>query len=257
MPKMPDTGNFKAVALPRPETVPARCIQAIDVGTVDNPYMGEAKRSRKVLIVWELPTLKAVFSEEKGEEPFTIFVEEVFSKDDRSNFVKIITNWRNKPLTEEEKQSFDYAKLIGKVCLISFQIKTKGKYKDSVIEQATNQNSNLKLGAISPLPKVMKDTMPAMINPPVVWDWDKLINGEEVFNQEKFKKIWKFIRTKMYTSDEWNQCPGVVNIDAEQQEGAASNQNTTQQVSQPIQAPAQPVQQTPSQPEQEIEGDDW
>lgn len=169
-----------------------------------------------------------------------------------SNFAKLIAAWRNKPLTEEEKVAFDYSKLIGKVCLISFQIKTKGKFRDANITQATNENSNLKLGAILPLPQVMKDTMPEMINHPVVWDWEKIIDGEEVFDVEKFKRIWRFVRTKMYTSDEWQVCPGKVNVDAEDSEGAPVA------ASQPVQE--QPTQAAPTQPEQPIgegEADEW
>lgn len=251
---MPESGNFKVVALPKPETVPARCIAAIDVGTVDNSYKDQQKRDRKVFIIWELPTLKAVFNDEKGEEPFTVFVEEKFSGHKESNFAKLIAAWRNKPLTPEEKLAFDYSTMVNKTCLISFQVKTKSKYRDTDISQATNENSSLKMGAISPLPKVMRETMPAIINPPVVWDWDKIIGGEEVFDVEKFKKIWKFVRQKMYTSDEWQECPGRVNVDDEQGEAQ-------QQVSQPVQQVAQPTQ--PSQPtgpvqtEEPIDGDDW
>jgi hypothetical protein len=248
MPKTPTSGNFKVVALPKPETVPARCIAAIDVGTVDNSYKGEQKRDRMVLIIWELPTLTAVFDDEKGEQPFTIFTEMKFSSHKESNFAKLISAWRNKPLSAEEKQYFDYAKLIDKVGLISFQIKTKGAYKDQDIKVATNENSNLRLNGIGPVPKAMKESVPPMINEPVVWDWDKIIDGKEVFDQEKFGKIWRFIRKKMYTSDEWDKCPGAVNIDLEEDEQPAQAAQPAQ--SEPQAAPA---------PEETIGGeeDDW
>jgi len=247
MPRTPASGNFKIVALPKPDTVAARCIGAIDVGTVDNSYKGEEKRDRMVLIIWELPTLTAVFSDEKGPEPFTIFTEMKFSSHKESNFAKLISAWRNRPLTEEEKQYFDYSKLINKVGLISFQIKTKAKYREDNIIQATNENSKLKLGTIGPLPKPMRETTPAMINKPILWDWDKIIDGDEVFDQEKFKKIWRFIRAKMYTSDEWHEAPGVVNIDQEEEA----------QQEEPQQAPPPPQQ--PTQQEETVggDGDDW
>lgn len=242
--KPPEVGTFKAVRLPEPQTTACRCFGVVDLGTVDNTFPGkEAKRDRKIVIMWELPHLKAVFSEEKGEQPFMLMQELKFSTHVDSNFSKLISAWRNRPLDAQEKLTFDPTQMVNKIGLASFQWKRKAKYRDSNLapDQITNENTNLVLNSLSPLPKEMKPNMVPMINEPIVWDWDDITEKGLPFNREKFEKIFKFLRTKIYTSDEFKACPTAVNIDAEETGSASVPVSGT----------------TPDQPPQEDVGEDW
>jgi len=217
--KPPESGTFKAVRLPEPQTTSCRCFGVVDLGTVDNTFPGKPpQRDRKLIIMWELPKLTAVFSEEKGEQPFMLMKEFKFSTHVDSNFSKLISAWRNKPLTEEEKRSFDPTQMINKIGLASFQHKRKAKYNSAEIplDQITNENTSLVLNSIGPLPAEMKASMVPMVNEPIVWDWDEITEKGQPFDKEKFSKVFKFLRTKIYTSDEFQACPTAVNVDSDQ-----------------------------------------
>ena len=203
MPRPPEVSNFKAVPLPEPQTTVARCVTMIDIGTVAETYMNETKIQRKLWIAWELPKLLAVFNEDVGEQPFIVGIEVTFSTDDRSNFSKIISNWRNKPLNEEEKKTFDPVKVVGKTAMISFIHARKSKYKNMEISAVTNENTILKFNGIQQLPKDIPT--PPMISNKLVWDWDLIEKGEKKFLKEEFEKIPKWIREKMMTSEEFRK----------------------------------------------------
>lgn len=214
--KPPEIGTFKAVRLPEPQTTPCRCFGVVDLGTVDNTFPGKpAKKDRKLAIMWELPKLTAVFSDEKGEQPFMIMQEMKFSTHVDSNFSKLISAWRNKPLSAEEQKIFDPTQMVNKIGLISFQHKRKVKYRTSQLrpDEITNENTSLVLNSLGPLPTEMKANMVPMINEPIVWDWDAITEKGEPFNKEKFQKVFKFLREKIYTSDEFKACRDAVNID--------------------------------------------
>jgi len=239
--KMPQGGTFKAVELPQPQTTSARCFGIIDIGTVDNTYPGkEAKRDRKIAILWELPNLKAVFSDEKGEEPFMIMSEMKLSGHVDSNFAKLIAAWRNKPLTPEEKVDFPLEKMLNQKGLLSFLVNPKKNYTGSSTA-ITNETSSMKLNTITSLPAEMKAGMPEMINKPILWLWDDYLTGGKPFDPEQFKKVFRYIRKKMYTSDEFRACPGAVNVD---DENAQPQQDTAPAAAPPV-AKEDPV------------GDDW
>ena len=124
--EMPSGGTFKEIPLPGPQTIGARCFGVVDLGVVDNTFNpAQPKRDRKVVIMWELPSLRAVFSEEKGEQPFMVMEELKLSGHADSNFAKLIANWRNKPLDANEQKNFPIEKMINKVCLINIQVKIK------------------------------------------------------------------------------------------------------------------------------------
>jgi len=236
----PESGTFKAVRLPEPQTTSCRCFGVVDLGTVDNTFPGKpAKMSRKLAIMWELPKLTAIFSDEKGEQPFMLMQEMPFSTHVDSNFSKLISSWRNKPLTEEEKKSFDPTQMINKIGLASFIHKRKAKHRAAEIapDKVTNENTSLILNTIGPLPTEMKEGMPPMVNTPIIWDWDLITEKGEPFNKEKFEKIFKFLRAKIYTSEEFKACPTAINVD----------------IDQPAEQP-----QASAQPSQgDIGGDDW
>lgn len=104
---IPDAGNHLAIA-----------IQVIDLGTQESPTPG-FNAARKIRIVWELPHEKHKFSDEKGEEPFTVAKEYTLSMNEKSNFRKDLESWRGKKFSESECSVFDETKIIGKPCFVS------------------------------------------------------------------------------------------------------------------------------------------
>ena len=205
-------GNFNPVPLPEPQTALARCYSVIDFGTVPHIYKNQPKGYvRKIYITWEFPSLLAVFNEEKGQEPFVIGMELTASTGDQSNLAKLISQWRNKPLSPEEQEGFDPSVMIGKTAYISFIHKRRPKFVGQEIKAITNENTNLKFNGIMPKPKEVE--APANRNPYMNWDWDKV--GIEGFEKHKvtFEKIPKWIQKKMAESKEFIKYAGNYKIE--------------------------------------------
>lgn len=201
--KPPKYSNAKAVPLPSAQTTVARCIGVIDIGTIPNEFKGEITIARKLYVTWELPMLKGVFNEDRGPEPFTIGLELTFSTNDKSNFSKLISAWRNKPLDANEKNHFDPMVMINKTAMISFIHARKSKYKGEDISEVTSENTVLKFNGIMQKPQEI--VCPAMISKVTKWDWDAIADGTEKFEQQKFEKIPQWIREKMKTSEEFRK----------------------------------------------------
>lgn len=196
--------NFVPVELPQPQTTVARCYSVIHLGHVPSVYKGTESKPDKVYITWELPKHLAQFNKDKGNEPFVVGLELTLSTKDNSNFAKLIAQWRNKPLTaDEETQGFDPSKMLGKTCLLAFTHKLKKDYVGKSITKVTNENTAMAFNAIMQKPKEME--CPEVMNPYFIWDWEVIIDGKEKFDVEKFKKIPKFLQTKMMTSDEFKK----------------------------------------------------
>jgi hypothetical protein len=217
-------GNFKAVALPKPATVFCRCYSVIDIGTVPGFFQNKPQPpQRKVWITWELPSLQAVFNEDKGPQPFVVSVEQTASTSEKANLRILINRWRNKDLTPEEVQGFDPATMIGKVGFLSFAVVPKGKYKGQPISKITNENSVLKFNGIMPVPEGIE--RPKAINEYFNWDWDEI--AEKGFDKDKFQKIPRFIQAKMATSQEFAKYAGGYSIDGGSIGAVDTDDNTT------------------------------
>lgn len=196
--------SFNPIPLPKAQTTVARCYSFIDIGTVEGFFNGQpTSPSRLMYITWELPKLLGTFNEERGPEPFVVGLELKASTDAKSNFSKLISNWRGQPLSAKEQDKFDPTVMVGKKALISFTVVRKSAYKNENITKITNENSTLKFNGIMAVPKEM--AVPAPINENFIWDWDKIKKGEETFDEAKFKTIPKFIQKKMITSEEFKQ----------------------------------------------------
>lgn len=210
------SGNFKAVPLPAAGTYVARCYSVIHVGTVPNIYEGQLKGTKDVVyITWEFPTLKAVFNDEKGLEPFVIGLELTLSTSENSNLSKLVAQWRGKKFTAEEQKGFDPSIMVGKTCLINAIHKAKKKYEGEALTEITNVNTNFKFNGIMARPAEME--CPAMLNPSYVWDWDKDGNP---FQKEKFLKMPKWLQEKLQGAEEFKKF-GAGQIPASSEAGAA------------------------------------
>lgn len=97
----------------------ARCYRVIQLGTITKNILGQDKRIHEVRIDWELPNELHVFSEENGEEPFTIGTTYTLSLAENAKLRKMLESWRGKKFTDEELKGFDVSKLIGATCLVN------------------------------------------------------------------------------------------------------------------------------------------
>lgn len=224
-------GTFNPVPLPDPTTAIARCYSVVDLGTVPNVYKGvvspDKPTIRKIYITWEFPTLLAIFNEDKGEEPFVIGMELTASTGEKSNLSKLVSQWRNKPLTIQEQDGFDPSTMIGKLAYISFIHKRKPKFQGQEITKITNENTNLKFNGIMPKPKEIAS--PPNRNPYMNWDWDKV--AEEGFEKHKetFEKIPKWLQQKMSESEEFRKYAGSYKIAGSDAADDDSAEETTAQ----------------------------
>jgi hypothetical protein len=181
MPLLAKEGDSKPRPLAPAGTHAARCVSVIDLGTQATPF-GE---NHKVRIAWELPQEKAVFSEEKGEQPFLVSKEYTLSLFEKANLRKDLESWRGKSFTPEQLGGFDIFSIIGTPCLLTIIHKTTDKGKTF-----TN------ISSISALPKGMN--CPPMISDPVTYSLDE---GQST----TFLGLPEWLRKKIEGASEWGQ----------------------------------------------------
>lgn len=175
-------GDFKIVEA---GTYAARCYSMIEIGTVETEFNGEKKKLRRVSITWELPTEKAVFHSEKGEEPFVISKMYTLSMHEKASLRKDLESWRGKGFTEEEAKRFDITKLLGVPCMLSV-IHKPGK-NDPTKTYAT-------VSSLSRLPKGME--CPEQIN-------KSRILSYESFDWDVFDSLSDYMKDQIKSSDEF------------------------------------------------------
>jgi hypothetical protein len=163
----------------------ARAFSMIEIGTVNEQYMGESKIQKKVRIGWELPTELKVFSKENGEQPLVISKEYTLSMNEKSNLRKDLKSWRGKDFSEDEARSFDITKLLGAPCMLNIIHNQSKSDPTKVYEQ---------ISGITSVPKGMK--VPPQINATVMLSYDN-------WNQDEFDRLPDFIKIKMQGSLEY------------------------------------------------------
>jgi len=188
-------GDFNSVPLPKEGNYPSRCFRLILIGTVPNIYQGQDQgMTEKIWIDFELPTQLAVFSEEKGEQPFVVGIELTNSTSPKANLSKLISAMRNRPLTDKEQKAFDISVIINKPCLVSVTHKRKKAFIGKEIEAVTNENTHLNFNGVSSVPEGM--SVPKAMNELTEINYDN-------FDIEKFNKLPKFLQDKMRLSEEF------------------------------------------------------
>jgi hypothetical protein len=161
----------------------ARCYKMVHIGTVTENVLGEDKTMNKVRLEFELPLEKAVFSEEKGEEPFSIGQDFTLSMHEKATLRKTLEAWRGKPFTEAEAKSFDITKLLGQPCMVN------------VVHGKTKAGKDFaKIAGITPVPKGFN--VPEQVNKTFVF-------GYSPFEQTKFEQLPKWLQEKVMSSQEW------------------------------------------------------
>lgn len=175
-------GDFKQV---EPGLYVARCYSMIEIGTIEQDYLGEKKSIHQVNITWELPTEMEVFKEEKGPEPYVVSKTYTLSMHEKANLRKDLESWRGKGYTEAETKRFDITKLIGQPCMIN------------IIHEPSKTDSSKKYVRVASISPLMKgQECPPQINP------TKLLSFED-FNWELFETLPDWIKDKIKSSEEY------------------------------------------------------
>lgn len=165
----------------------ARCYRMVEIGTVEEEFLGVKKNMHKVRIGWELPTELKVFNPEKGEQPCVIDKEYTLSLADKANLRKDLQSWRGKAFTEEEAEAFDITRLLGVPCMLNI-IHVQGKKDPTKTYQA--------IGSVSPMPKGL--ICPPQFNETFVFDFEN-------FDELKYNGLPDFIKEQIVKTPEYKE----------------------------------------------------
>jgi hypothetical protein len=165
----------------------ARCYRMVEIGTVDEEFLGVKKQMHKVRIGWELPTELKTFNPEKGEQPCVIDKEYTLSLADKANLRKDLQSWRGKAFSDDEAEAFDITKLLGVPCMLNI-IHVQGKKDPTKTYQA--------IGSVSPMPKGL--VCPPQVNDTFVFDYEN-------FDDEKFNSLPDFLKEQIVKTPEYKE----------------------------------------------------
>jgi len=172
----------KVRQLPPPDNHIGRCVWIIDLGTQVSNF-DDGKKQRRVLISFELPNEKTVFTQEKGEEPFVVSKEYSLTLGPKSNLRRDIQSWLGRNLNESEMVDFDLGRFLGKAALVN------------VIHEASKKTGeeHAKIIGITSLLKTMQ--APAQINPSILYSIEDGRGGA-------FDQLPDWVQKKICTSEE-------------------------------------------------------
>jgi hypothetical protein len=180
-----DNGSGKDFQKAPEGTHIARCVQMIQLGTIEKLINGKKAITNEVRLTWELPNELEVFDEAKGKEPFLISESYTLSTSQKANLRKVIDAWRGKPLTDEEAKEFDITVLLGKPCMINVGYK-----------KSTNGKEYANITSVMALPK--GTSVPDQITP------TKLLSFAE-FDWNLFESLSKYVKDRIANSLEYGQ----------------------------------------------------
>lgn len=105
----------------------AICTRVIDLGTQETTYKGKPKRSRKVLIGWELPDEPMI--EVNGEMMPTIVQSRMTaSLSEKAELYGLLVSWRGRKFTDQELKGFDLKNIIGAGCQLQLVHTDDGRF---------------------------------------------------------------------------------------------------------------------------------
>jgi len=190
------SGNAQRELIPA-GTYAARCVKLISLGNIENNFNGQISKSKKIVVVWEIPEIMKVWKEGEDAKPATIFKEYTASlgkPTGKSNLRDDLVSWRGKAFTEEERKNFVIAKLLGAPCLLNIT------HKPGVKDPSTLREN---ISSIMTLPKSMTCA------PQITESFD--FNLGEDFSWEKFNSLPDFFKDKIKTSDEFKAMEAITN----------------------------------------------
>lgn len=103
------------------DTHVAVCVDFADLGTYDDVWQGETKRSPKCRLVFEIDATRP----EDGKR-YIVSTMMTASLSEKANLRKFLNQWRGRPFADEELKGFDTERLIGAPALLSVIHKVKG-----------------------------------------------------------------------------------------------------------------------------------
>lgn len=169
----------------------ARCYSIIDLGTQKWSSAYGDKEARKIQIGFEFPYDKAIFNEEKGEQPFIITQEFTLSFHEKASLLKFLVSWRGKSFTDEELKKFHPQNILNAPCLLN------------VIHNEKNVNGEKRIYAniasVSPLPKNME--CPPLTNK--IINFSLLPNEQGMLDTNTFDSLPEYIQNKIKSSPEY------------------------------------------------------
>lgn len=184
------TNNFNIVPA---GTYVARCYSMVQIGTIEEEYLGQKKEMNKVRITWELPTELKEFKQGDGEKPYSVSKDFTLSMYEKANLRKFLEGWRGKGFSEEEAKSFDITALLGKPCMIS------------IIHKVSKQNKPYaEISSVTSLPKGI--VCPDQVNKNFEFSFHP-------FEKDKFDKLPEWLQNKIKTSKEYKLLNEPNNID--------------------------------------------
>lgn len=179
------TATAKPTIAPVPAGLhPAVCYAVIDLGTQPSQMYAP---SRKVLMMWELPTVLYTFTDDKGnsiEKPRVISRDYTMSLGKKATLRKDLESWRGRPFTSEEANGFELGVLIGVNCQLNIMHKPSADGR--VFANITG---------IVPLGKGMMKHVPSI--PTILWDIPK--SGPFTFPKE----MPEWIQTRIKGCEEY------------------------------------------------------
>jgi hypothetical protein len=110
--------------------------------------------------------------------PFVVSWDGNASFNEKSNLFKMLSSWRGKPFTDEEKNKFELKNILDKPCMLNVQLTEKGYNK---------------IVGVMPLPKGM--AVNERVNPLIDFSIDMI-------GTETFTKLPNFIKDKIWASHE-------------------------------------------------------
>lgn len=171
------------------------CYQMIEIGKVQEEYMGESKIIHKVMLTWEIPEERIEFEKdgEKIDIPMAISKEYTFAMGEKATLRKDLTGWRGKAFEEQEAQDFELDVLLGKPCLITVIHKTSKAGKERA--------------EVASISKIMKGmAVPPTHNKLMLLDYEN-------WDQEVFNALPEWIQNKIKSSDNYKAMVALQSMD--------------------------------------------
>jgi hypothetical protein len=165
------------------ETYVARCVEMIQIGTVDKTYDGKTKQVPQVRLTWELPDHEVEFDGKK--EPARISQNYTMSLHEKSGLRIMLKAWRGVDFTDEELKGFKVNKLLGVPCMVTVSHASKG--------DKTYAN-------VSSVVKLMKNmACPEQVHP------TKLLAYGDGFDWAVYEKLPDFLKKMMEVTPEYKK----------------------------------------------------
>lgn len=169
----------------------ARCFRFVDLGTQLTEYQGEKKSQHKIMLSFELCDEMDEFDGQ--QQPFTVHQRFTWSMHEKGNLRPFLESWRGAGFTDTDLApgGFDTRNLIGVPCLLN------------VIHETKNGRTYANIASVSPLPKAMKEDIPAMANTPCY-----IALTKDRFDQGAFDALSDRIKDAIKSSPEYIEMMG-------------------------------------------------